>query len=122
MTSQPPSESESVIGPTFEIETVDSETHAHLVVRGEIDIKSAPELEDALADVDTEMVVIDLSDVSFIDSTGLRVLVMARTRIESDGRGLVVCASDDSAVVRTMRLAGLAADFRVVRDTDSLPE
>jgi anti-sigma B factor antagonist len=119
---KPPSESESVIGPKFEIETVECEPHAHLAVRGEIDIKTAPELERVLSGSDSEMVVVDLSGVSFIDSSGLRVLVMARTQLESNGGNLVLCAPDDSPIVRTIRLAGLASDFRVVANTDSLSE
>ena len=111
-----------MIGPTFQIEIIAGEAHPHLAVHGEIDIKSAPELETALSEFEAEMVVVDLSDVTFIDSTGLRVLVMARTQIESNGGSLVLCAPDDSAVVRTMRLAGLASDFRVVANMDSLSE
>jgi anti-sigma B factor antagonist len=109
-----------VIGPAFEVETVERGRHRHVVVRGEIDIKTAPELESALADHADDPLVVDVSEVGFIDSTGLRVLVMARTRIEEDGGRMVLCAADDSPVVRTMRLAGLASDFDVVPDSDAL--
>lgn len=111
-----------MIGPTFEIERVDGAPHAHLVVHGEVDIKSAPELERALSNLDSDVVMVDLSDVSFIDSTGLRVLVMTRTRVETNGGKFVLRASDDSAVVRTIRLAGLSSDFVFVADTDALSE
>lgn len=111
-----------MIGPTFEIEIGGGETGAHLAVRGEIDIKSAPDLESALSETAGDPVTVDLSEVTFIDSTGLRVLVMERTRIESGGGSLVLCAPEDSPVVRTMRLAGLAPDFRMVASLDQLPE
>lgn len=113
-------ESNHVIGPTFEIEVVESEPRTRLVVRGEIDIQSAPQLDEALSNTAGDAVVLDLSDVTFIDSSGLRVLVMARTRIDSSGRSLVLCAGADSAVVRTIRLAGLTSDFEVVPNVDDL--
>ena len=47
---------------------------------------------------------------------------MARNRIDSSGRKLVLCASDDSAGVRPIRLAGLSADFEVVPNLDGLAE
>lgn len=111
-----------MIGPSFEIAIVGSETRAHLAVRGEIDIKTAPDLESALSETVGDPVIVDLSEVTFIDSTGLRVLVMERTRIESGGGSVVLCAPEGSAVLRTMRLAGLASDFRVVASADELPE
>lgn len=119
--SHPPAESRPVIGPTFEIEIGGGETRAHIAVRGEIDIKTAPELERALSEAAGDPVTLDLSEVTFIDSTGLRVLVMERARIESEDGSLVLCAAGDSPVVRTMRLAGLASDFRIVASSDELP-
>lgn len=111
-----------MIGPQFELETFDTEPVRRLVLRGEIDVKTAPRLEAALSDATAHTVLVDLSDVGFIDSTGLRVLAMGRARLESEDRHLVVCAPDDSVVLRTMRLAGLAGDFRVVTDPAELTE
>lgn len=112
------SKSRNVIGPTFEIETVANGSRPEVVVHGEIDITSAPALDEALSGMHGDSVVVDLSQVTFIDSTGLRVLVMARTRLEADGSRLVLRAADDSPVVRTMRLAGLISDFQLVVDSD----
>lgn len=45
---------------------------ARLSLSGELDVATAPRLEEALSDVDDAVVVIlDLSDVSFMDSSGL---------------------------------------------------
>ena len=109
-----------MIGPAFEVHVVDHGSRRQVVVRGEIDIKTAPELETALIDLTAAPVVVDLSDVGFIDSTGLRVLAMARSRAEADGGRLVVCTPEDSPVLRTMRLAGLATDFDVIAHLDEL--
>ncbi|HSJ29546.1 MAG TPA: STAS domain-containing protein [Acidimicrobiia bacterium] len=115
-----PTWTEPVIGPSFQLEDLDATAHRHLVVRGEIDIKTAPDLEEALAGDAPDLVLLEMSEVSFIDSTGLRVLATTRERLEEQGRTLVVCTPEDSAVLRTMRLAGLAGDFRVIGRPDEL--
>jgi anti-anti-sigma factor len=55
-------------------------------VRGELDIESAPDLERALlrARPAGERVVLDLAELRFMDSTGLRVLLRARAAAEAD--------------------------------------
>lgn len=103
-----------MIGPSFNVETVEHDERVHVVVSGEVDIKTAPELEAAIGDRANDHLVLDVSGVTFIDSTGLRVLATARTRTGENGGRLVIVAPDDSAVLRTIRLAGMAADFQVV--------
>ncbi|MGI9032493.1 MAG: STAS domain-containing protein [Acidimicrobiales bacterium] len=51
--------------------------------RGELDYDSAPQLRDRL-------VVLDLADLSFIDSTGLGVVVEAAKQMRSHGRQLIL--------------------------------
>lgn len=109
-----------MIGPSIEVEEVASDPHRHLVIRGEIDIKTAPALDDAIGETSQPVLLLEMVDVSFIDSTGLRVLAVARERFSDAGRKLVVAAPDDSAVVRTMRLAGLASDFHLIGRADEL--
>jgi anti-anti-sigma factor len=48
-------------------------------VRGELDLGTAPQLEKALSDAreDSERIVLDLRDLTFMDSTGLRLLLVA---------------------------------------------
>ena len=111
-----------MIGPQLELESFETTPVHRLVLRGEIDVKTAPRLESALSDTTAATVLVDLSDVGFIDSTGLRVLAMGRARFEADDRQLVVCAPDDSVVLRTMRLAGLGGDFKIVTDPAELTE
>ena len=103
-----------MLGPKFETTTTERDGVRVVAVSGEVDIKTAPEVQDAIESASDGPVAIDLNGVDFIDSTGLRLLVTARTRAEEAGTSLVLCAGDDSAVVRTMRLAGLLGDFEVV--------
>jgi anti-sigma B factor antagonist len=55
---------------------------------GELDLDGAPRLEEALRAAeggDATSIVVDLGGLEFIDSTGLRLLVMAAERLQ-DGR------------------------------------
>jgi anti-sigma B factor antagonist len=56
---------------------------------GELDIAGAPSLEDEFLRVeatDADAIICDLRGLEFIDSTGIRLLVMAADRCQADGR------------------------------------
>src|SRR5438067_1991835 len=62
---------------------------AVLVVRGELDLATSPVLADALeqaAQSDAELVIVDLRELAFMDSSGLSVVVNAHRRAEETGR------------------------------------
>jgi anti-sigma B factor antagonist len=62
----------------FEIDVIQRDDATILVLEGEIDIATAPLLDQRLTDIesgDAENVIVDLDRVSFMDSTGLQVLV-----------------------------------------------
>ena len=70
---------------------------ALIVASGELDVQSVPELKECLAeavDAGTKRVVVDLADVSFIDSLSLSALVGARRRLGEDGRLAVVAVHE----------------------------
>jgi anti-sigma B factor antagonist len=73
----------------------------HIVhVRGELDLASAPLLSEALARTTADgvrPVILDLSEVTFIDSSALRALVLAGR--ELSGRGRVLQIGPRSAMV-----------------------
>jgi anti-sigma B factor antagonist len=57
-------------------------------VTGELDLASSPALEEALEQLDgsePRSVILDLTDVDFMDSAGLAVVVRAHQRAESAG-------------------------------------
>lgn len=70
------------------------ERHSHVVVvrlAGEVDIATGPELDQRLQEISSgehTHVLIDLSGVEFMDSTGLRSIVRAQYAADSDGRRL----------------------------------
>jgi anti-sigma B factor antagonist len=94
-----------------------------LVCRGEIDLHTAVRFEGSLfAVVDgcrSAAVVVDLSEVTFIDSTGLTVLVRALRRIRERDCSLVVVATNRS-VLKILRVSGLDQVFRLVSSRDEV--
>jgi anti-anti-sigma factor len=86
----------------------DGDTHT-IGVGGEVDIASAGDLEQELLRVeatDARAIVLDLSALSFIDSTGIRMLVMADARSRADGHRLRL-RRPSATVLRVLRIAGV---------------
>jgi anti-anti-sigma factor len=79
-----------------------------LVVEGELDLSTAPELERSLlrAEAAATRVVIDLRPVEFIDSTGLAALVASRRRHCERGAAGPALVVGDGPVRRLLRLTG----------------
>jgi anti-sigma B factor antagonist len=94
-----------------------AEDHAPVVVvSGEIDMATAPMLERELtAAMETHdgPVVLDLRDVTFFDSSGLRVAIVAHRELMERGRRLAVVCDPDGHVRRTFTLAGLAGHLEL---------
>ena len=81
-----------------------------LALSGELDVVSAPELERCLDEVLADPhahVVLDLSDLGFVDSAGVSVLIKAKQDAESSGRTLVLGRPTEQ-VHRVFALVGLA--------------
>ena len=87
---------------------------AVLTVRGDVDLASAPLLESAIADSwqPPLRLVIDASDLPFMDSTGLGVLVKAALRARDEG-GQVAMASVGSRVHKVLTITGLDAHVAI---------
>jgi anti-sigma B factor antagonist len=82
----------------------------HVVaLHGELDIVSADWLEGALVDVAGSTVVVDLSDLTFIDCSGIDALVAARNRIRSEGLGRLVLARPGAIARSALEIVGLGA-------------
>jgi anti-anti-sigma factor len=78
-----------------------------LALTGELDIDSASKLEEAVREVcasGTDLV-IDLRKVTFMDSTGLRVLIVAGTLCEEMGNELRIVPGED--IQRILEISGL---------------
>jgi anti-anti-sigma factor len=77
-----------------------------VVVSGELDLASRVGLPDLLAELNGP-VVIDLAQLSFIDSSGISALVQARKRIEQAGASLRL-TRPQKRVIQTLEIIGLA--------------
>ena len=87
--------------------------HTLVTVAGEVDLATAPALASALSEV-TEAdgpLVIDLTEVAFLDSSGLSVLLQARERL--GGGGVVRLVAKRPAILRVLAVTGLDEVFSV---------
>jgi anti-sigma B factor antagonist len=92
------------------VETLNEEGTPVVIATGEIDMASAPMLEQALTDAIESSdgpVVLDLTAVSFFDSSGLRTAIVAHRELGERGRRLAVACERDGYVWRTLSLAGV---------------
>ena len=80
-----------------------------LVIHGELDIATAPELVDLLARLrhHDHAVILDLAEVTFMDSTGLTTLMDAYMQAQQDGWTFAV-QRPSPPVRRVFELAGVA--------------
>jgi anti-anti-sigma factor len=74
--------------------------------RGELDVSSCQRLTEELAGPPGSLVVIDLSQLAFIDSSGLGVIHRARRRMIKDG-GTLVLSRPRPNVHRVLEITGL---------------
>lgn len=91
--------------------TIDQSTigeYTVLDVAGEIDLATAPQFEEQVANVAGDKpLVVDMSNVTFMDSTGLRVLIGAHERAEESGGRLSIVAAD-GPVTKLLNITGVA--------------
>jgi anti-sigma B factor antagonist len=88
---------------------------------GELDHATAPELREPLEsaiDAGARSLLVDLSDCSFIDSTGLSVLVHARSRLLDDSDGRLEICCPDPQVRRLLEITGVDRAFGVHQTRD----
>ncbi len=103
----------------FSIATEDEGGRLLVVVRGELDLATAPDLEAVVmrALEAGGRVLLDLHALEFMDSSGVRVLVAAHARAERDGeRFAIVRPAADSEVARIIEVSGLDGQLRLVDD------
>jgi stage II sporulation protein AA (anti-sigma F factor antagonist) len=95
---------------------------AVIVVAGELDLATGPELEAELHDIspsDTELVVVDLRQLEFMDSTGLSIIVRAHQRLSGEGCELGLVRGSPQ-VQRLLDLTGVADRIALVAQPEEL--
>ena len=92
-------------------------------VSGELDIATAPQLDEAVGAAlaaRPPLVVLDLSAATFLDSSGARTLALSGKRAAGEGSRLEVVCPQDNTVVR--RVMGFLQLESVVPVRESLDE
>lgn len=79
-------------------------------VAGELDMVTGPPLKEHLSkllDTQPDRLIVDLSEVTFLGSTGLAVLIGARQVATEQGTRLQLSGIDHRAVARPLQITGL---------------
>jgi anti-anti-sigma factor len=91
--------------------TSQREGDVHVIaLAGELDLATADEVEQEIVRVeatDADSIVVDLSDLRFMDSTGVRILLSADARSRADGSRLALLRGP-AAVQRVFELSGIS--------------
>ena len=106
----------------FRVETRRHDRVAVLAVTGELDLASSPALEGELERVsqsDAGVVIVDLRELEFLDSTGLSVLVKANRRAVEAGQRFALVRGGPQ-VQRLLELTGVADRLTVVDTPEEL--
>ena len=108
----------TAIEPDFEVIQHTVEGVLVVTVRGEIDVASAPLLREELssgASTGTALCIVDLSAVTFVDSTALGVLVEAAQACRSAGSDLRLIVTDPH-IAKVFAITGLDDVFSIYAD------
>ena len=96
-------------GASLEIEVRDDPTQYRVTLRGELDIDGAGRVSEALARAEqgaASWIVVDLSELEFIDSTGIQSLLLAERSAKQNGHRLSFTRGGPQ-VERVLKLCGL---------------
>ena len=108
----------------FAVQTHTNGRAATLALSGELDLLSAPALMGALEGAtapDTDLIVIDLRGVEFIDSIGLHALLEAAQRTQATGRRFALVRGGQQ-VQRLFELTGVTDGLTIVDSPEQLFE
>jgi anti-sigma B factor antagonist len=106
----------------FEMRSESMGTSHLLSIRGELDANACPGLEAELMRAEengAERIVVDLSELTFIDSTGIALLVAAARRSEQDSGRLSLIPSRSEDVQRLLELCGLDGHLPILEEHEN---
>jgi anti-anti-sigma factor len=100
----------------FTVDVDDSNGTPIVRVAGEVDMDTAPRLEQRLLQLAHDgapLITVDLAELDFIDSTGLHALVVALKELRAYGGDLVL-RSPSPSTARVLELSGLSTVVKVL--------
>lgn len=105
---------------------VETHTHddglVHVVLKGELDLSTAAKVEQELQRVEREapaVIALDLTGLSFLDSSGLRLIVTTDQHARREGRRFVVVRGP-ATVQRVFSITHLDEQLELVDDVSNL--
>ncbi len=102
----------------FDLKTTQEDRTARIAFFGELDLASARRVEEELERVEgsgPERLVLDLRGLTFMDSTGLRLITSADSRAREQGRRVTIVQGPD-AVKRVFTITRLDERLDIVED------
>ena len=93
-----------------------------LALQGELDIANAATVEQELLRIELKRpatIVLDLRELAFMDSTGLRIILAGDARAREHGRRLVIVRGPD-AVQRIFHMTRIDERLEIVDDPDTV--
>jgi anti-sigma B factor antagonist len=111
--------------PTFSLHAHRRGKESFVELAGELDLLSAPQLREMLVEIFTvdlpRRLVLDLSDLIYLDSTGLSVFVTAHKRASASG--IAFCLANPNASVRLLlKITALDQIFIIVDEAGPATE
>jgi anti-sigma B factor antagonist len=104
----------------MEVTTTGFKRCALVKVTGRVDSQTSPQLADALGaltDGGQFRIVLDVSETSFMSSSGLRVLINVQKTCKRWNRGQVVLAAVPQLILEALDLAGFVPLFQIFDTT-----
>jgi anti-anti-sigma factor len=102
----------------FDVDVTQQEEGIHAALSGDLDLSTLEQLESALdgrLDGEPELLVVDLRELTFLDSSGLRVLLALHTRLTEKG-GRLVIVRGPRRVHRVLELTRADEELEIVAD------
>ncbi len=106
----------------MEVSLRDLDKHKILVVSGAVDLYNVGDLKDAVANVlaeDLESLIIDMGGISYMDSSGIGVLVSTKKKIIAKGGKFALMNMQDS-IFYILKLATLDQFFTIYKDESEI--
>ena len=106
----------------LEVDTQERDGFVHVSLQGELDLSTVQKVEDELSRVEDradKLLVLDLRGLSFLDSTGLRLMVTADQRARKAGRRLAIVRGPET-VHRVFTITRLDERLQMVDEVSEL--
>jgi len=106
----------------LEVETEERDGLVRIALKGELDLSTVGQVEEELGRAESDrppIIVLDLGSLSFLDSTGLRLIVTADERAREQGRRVAIVRGP-GAVDRVFAITKLGERLEMLDDIAAL--